>query len=94
MTNDVKSIKNENYNNSLYFRAKMSYIQGDLSKAKELLDESLAHEIIITRQNSSFSGAYDTEFNSLLLKYSRVYEIMRLEMPDFSNCKEMLSVPN
>lgn len=94
MTDNVKSIKNSYMTNNLYNKAKTAYILGDLNKAKSLLDESFAYDIVIARSGTSYDGIYSTEFSNIVKKYSRIYKAMNLEILDLSAFEEFKSLPD
>lgn len=94
MTNKVSAIKLKLEENSLYTAARKAYVLGDLVKAKALLDECYAEGVILVKQTSAYGGEYETKFNDLNDRYTKVYKKMGIEMPDLSKFGKMNTIPS
>lgn len=84
MTTNISEIKNRIFENDYTSDANYYYLLGDIDKAEKLLNEAFLKEISNISSRTTSEDNWAQNFEKLKSKYSKAFEKINRESPDFN----------
>lgn len=88
MTNNVKRIWRKIDNKDFLSEACVSYLKGDIEDTEKLANEAFIQEVALLSKTSESYEDWLNDFNKLEEKYTRIFQKIEKQAPDFEKYRE------